>query len=115
MPVYDMIEYQLVKRGVPNGFPTRLVYRTVYIIIVAFIGMTIPFFGQYLSAACPLLTEYTTLSDAQGLQLYCVPYLGTTMGADCEPRCFDPAKKHSWESHSYSAPSWLFNALLCPS
>ena len=45
MPVYDMIEYQLVKRGVPNGFPTRLVYRTVYIIIVAFIGMTIPFFG----------------------------------------------------------------------
>ncbi|KAL0049119.1 hypothetical protein WJX82_006971 [Trebouxia sp. C0006] len=48
MPVYDMIEYQLVKRGVPNGFPTRLVYRTVYIIIVAFIGMTIPFFGDLL-------------------------------------------------------------------
>ncbi|KAA6424802.1 MAG: Lysine histidine transporter 1 [Trebouxia sp. A1-2] len=48
MPVYDMIEYQLVKRRVPNGFPTRLVYRTVYIIIVAFIGMTIPFFGDLL-------------------------------------------------------------------
>lgn len=48
MPVYDMIEYQLVKRGVPNGFPTRLVYRTAYIIIVAFIGMTIPFFGDLL-------------------------------------------------------------------
>ena len=80
MPVYDMIEYQLVKRGVPNGFPTRLVYRTVYIIIVAFIGMTIPFFGQYLSAACPLLTEYTTLSDAQGLQLCCVPYLELQWG-----------------------------------
>ena len=48
MPVYDMIEYQIIKlfRGrVPNGFFTRLVYRTIYIILVAFIAMTLPFFG----------------------------------------------------------------------
>ncbi len=65
MPVYDMIEYQLVKRGVPNGFPTRLVYRTVYIIIVAFIGMTIPFFGQYIYVLCSYLCQYPRWSDAQ--------------------------------------------------
>lgn len=45
MPVYDMIEYQLVKRRVPNGFITRFLYRSLYIILVAFIGITIPFFG----------------------------------------------------------------------
>ena len=48
MPVYDMIEYQLItlSRGrIPNGFLTRFIYRTIYIVIVAFIGMTLPFFG----------------------------------------------------------------------
>lgn len=45
MPVYDMIEYQLVKHRVPNGFVTRLVYRTIYIVLVAFVGITLPFFG----------------------------------------------------------------------
>ena len=45
MPVYDMIEYQLVKRRVPNGFLTRLIYRTTYIVLVAFVAITLPFFG----------------------------------------------------------------------
>lgn len=45
MPVYDMIEYQLVKRRVPNGLLTRLVYRTIYIVLVAFVAITLPFFG----------------------------------------------------------------------
>ncbi len=45
MPVYDMIEYQLVKRHIPNGFLTRLVYRTTYIVLVGFIAITLPFFG----------------------------------------------------------------------
>lgn len=45
MPVYDMIEYQLVKHRIPNGFVTRLVYRTIYIILVAFVAITLPFFG----------------------------------------------------------------------
>ena len=66
MPVYDMIEYQLVKRGVPNGFPTRLVYRTAYIIIVAFIGMTIPFFGQYISPLRSRPRQYAKLFYAWG-------------------------------------------------
>lgn len=86
MPVYDMIEYQLVKRRVPNGFPTRLVYRTVYIIIVAFIGMTIPFFGQYISALCSFLRQYTRLLHTHIPYVYCVPYLCTTTGTDYEAR-----------------------------
>lgn len=45
MPVYDMIEYQLVKRHIPNGFLTRLVYRTTYIVLVGFVAITLPFFG----------------------------------------------------------------------
>lgn len=48
MPVYDMIEYQLVKHRIPNGFVTRFIYRTIYIIIVAFVGISIPFFGDLL-------------------------------------------------------------------
>lgn len=43
MPVYDMIEYQLVKRRIPNGFLTRLVYRTTYIVLVGFIAITLPY------------------------------------------------------------------------
>ena len=48
MPVYDMIEYQLVKRRIPNGFVTRLIYRTLYIVLVAFVAITLPFFGDLL-------------------------------------------------------------------
>ena len=51
MPVYDMIEYQLVKRRIPNGFITRFLYRSTYIILVAFIGITIPFFGGIMRIA----------------------------------------------------------------
>ena len=43
MPVYDMIEYQLVKRRIPNGFVTRLVYRTTYIVLVGFVAITLPY------------------------------------------------------------------------
>jgi amino acid permease len=48
MPVYDMIEYQLVKRGLPNGGITRVLYRSAYVVLVAFVGITIPFFGDLL-------------------------------------------------------------------
>ena len=52
MPVYDMIEYQLVKHRVPNGFVTRLAYRTIYIVLVAFVAITLPFFGGENSCLC---------------------------------------------------------------
>lgn len=48
MPIYDMLEYQMVKRNIPNGWISRLIYRTIYVVIVAFIAITIPFFGSLL-------------------------------------------------------------------
>ena len=45
MPVLDMIECSLVKHRIPNGLPTRLVYRTLYVCFTAFLACTIPFFG----------------------------------------------------------------------
>ena len=34
-------EYQLVKRRIPNGLPTRLIYRTIYVVIVGFVAITL--------------------------------------------------------------------------
>ena len=51
MPIYDMLEYQMVKRNIPNGWISRLIYRTIYVVAVAFIAITIPFFGE--QAALP--------------------------------------------------------------
>ncbi len=48
MPVFDMIETQLVKRGISNGLVCRLIYRSAYVVIVAFVGITLPFFGDLL-------------------------------------------------------------------
>eukprot|EP00891_Asterochloris_glomerata_P003664 jgi/Astpho2/3664/Aster-07865 len=48
MPVFDMIEFSLVKRGWKNDGIVRVFYRTLYVIIVAFVGITIPFFGDLL-------------------------------------------------------------------
>ena len=48
MPIYDMLEYQMVKRNIPNGWISRLIYRTAYVVLVAFIAITIPFFGSLL-------------------------------------------------------------------
>lgn len=48
MPAYDMIEYQIMtlsKGRIPNSFTTSLIYRIFYIVLVAFIGMTLPFLG----------------------------------------------------------------------
>ena len=45
MPVLDMIECAMVKHRIPNGLPTRLVYRSIYVCFTAFLACTIPFFG----------------------------------------------------------------------
>jgi len=46
MPIYDMLEYQMVKRNIPNGWISRLFYRTLYVVAVAFVATSIPFFGK---------------------------------------------------------------------
>lgn len=58
MPVYDMLEYQMVKRNIPNGWISRLIYRTIYVVIVAFIAITIPFFGSL------LVSKHSSRDDA---------------------------------------------------
>jgi hypothetical protein len=37
---------QMVKRGIPNGLPTRLVYRSIYVVLTTFVAISIPFFGS---------------------------------------------------------------------
>lgn len=85
-----MIEYQLVKRHIPNGFLTRLVYRTTYIVLVGFIAITLPFFGGtyhkclqcYLVKAlnnaylCCMLVLYAA-------SLYCVQHDENCTGVVC--------------------------------
>jgi len=48
VPVFDMIEKQILKRGYDNGFFVRLVYRSLYVTIITFVAITIPFFGDLL-------------------------------------------------------------------
>ena len=55
MPIYDMLEYQMVKRKIPNGWVSRLIYRSLYVTIVAFVAISIPFFGSLLVS---LLQKY---------------------------------------------------------
>ena len=50
MPVLDMIECALVKHRIPNGLPTRLVYRSIYVCFTGFLACTIPFFGGELQS-----------------------------------------------------------------
>ncbi len=67
MPVFDMIETQLVKNGISNGLLCRLLYRTAYVVIVAFVGITLPFFGDllgFIGEACPALPP--ALDSLQG-------------------------------------------------
>lgn len=83
MPIYDMIEYQMVKRNIPNGWVSRLIYRVIYVVIVAFIAITIPFFGSLLvssvssEASCRGIWKSTKTSQAfqrQVLQLFACIY-----------------------------------------
>ncbi len=73
MPVFDMIETQLVKNGISNGLLCRLLYRTAYVVIVAFVGITLPFFGDllgFIGEACPAkLMLWTTPSNHDALTL----------------------------------------------
>jgi len=56
MPIYDMLEYQMVKRNIPNGWVSRLIYRSIYVAVVAFVAITIPFFCE--STHAHLYTSY---------------------------------------------------------
>ena len=45
MPVFDMIEDFSRRKGIKSKFFTRVVMRTVFVVLTAFVGITLPFFG----------------------------------------------------------------------
>jgi amino acid permease len=60
MPVLDMIEMQMVRRRIPNGLVSRLIYRSIYVVLIGFIACTIPFFGDLMGFIGALGTGPTT-------------------------------------------------------
>ena len=38
----------MVRRNIPNGWISRLIYRSIYVVAVAFVAVTLPFFGSLL-------------------------------------------------------------------
>ncbi len=40
-----MIETKMVMNGINNGVLMRLFYRSIYVVIVAFVAIVLPFFG----------------------------------------------------------------------
>lgn len=44
MPIYDMIETVLVRRGHSNGLLVRIIYRSLYTTFTAFVAISLPFF-----------------------------------------------------------------------
>ena len=54
--VMDMIENIFVRHRIPNGVPSRLIYRSLYVCLIGFIAITIPFFGSLMVSTCMLHT-----------------------------------------------------------
>ncbi|KAL3139320.1 hypothetical protein ABBQ38_003657 [Trebouxia sp. C0009 RCD-2024] len=48
MPVFDMVEDLSRRKGIKSRFFTRVVMRSVFVVFTAFIGITLPFFGDLL-------------------------------------------------------------------
>ncbi|KAK9806840.1 hypothetical protein WJX72_004583 [[Myrmecia] bisecta] len=72
MPVFDMIETQLVRKGISNGRICRLIYRSLYVCLTGFIGISIPRASLVgaMSATCRGL-----LSDYPIYDIYCSLYI----------------------------------------
>ena len=60
MPVFDMIEHQMVKRGLRNDGLARVAYRSAYVVLIAFIACSIPFFRDLMGFIGALGTGPTT-------------------------------------------------------
>lgn len=56
--VMDMIESVMVRHGISNGLPMRLVYRTIYVVIIAFIAVRF----LHVHAALVLVLNQATLA-----------------------------------------------------
>ena len=51
MPVFDMIETLMAKKGVRCTRIFRLIYRSIYVVLTIFIACTIPFFGDLMGVS----------------------------------------------------------------
>ncbi|CAK0779930.1 hypothetical protein CVIRNUC_004892 [Coccomyxa viridis] len=60
MPVFDMIEHQMVRHGIRNDGPIRVAYRCAYVVLIAFVACSIPFFGDLMGFVGALGTGPTT-------------------------------------------------------
>lgn len=60
VPVYDMIEHLMLKRGVKLGFFGRFLYRTTYVGFTTLIAVILPFFGDLLGFVGAIATGPTT-------------------------------------------------------
>lgn len=60
MPVFDMLEHQMVKRGVRNDGLARVAYRSAYVVLIAFVACSIPFFRDLMGFIGALGTGPTT-------------------------------------------------------
>ena len=50
----DMIESVFVRHRIPNGLFSRLIYRSLYVCLIGFIAISIPFFGSLMVSFCNL-------------------------------------------------------------
>lgn len=48
MPVFDMAESLCAKKGIRNKLFTRVFVRSLFVVFTAFVGISIPFFGDLL-------------------------------------------------------------------
>ncbi|KAK9831658.1 hypothetical protein WJX74_004645 [Apatococcus lobatus] len=60
MPVFDMIETLMAKKGVRCTRIFRLIYRSIYVVLTIFIACTIPFFGDLMGFIGAVGTGPTT-------------------------------------------------------
>eukprot|EP00208_Stichococcus_sp_RCC1054_P002184 CAMPEP_0206149468 /NCGR_PEP_ID=MMETSP1473-20131121/37794_1 /ASSEMBLY_ACC=CAM_ASM_001109 /TAXON_ID=1461547 /ORGANISM="Stichococcus sp, Strain RCC1054" /LENGTH=520 /DNA_ID=CAMNT_0053546931 /DNA_START=237 /DNA_END=1799 /DNA_ORIENTATION=- len=60
VPVYDMIEQLALKKGYKMNFASRFAYRTTYVVLITFVAVTLPFFGDLLGFVGALATGPTT-------------------------------------------------------
>ena len=51
MPVYDMIETLMAKKGVRCTIFFRLIYRSIYVVLTVFVACSIPFFGDLMGVS----------------------------------------------------------------
>ena len=59
-PFNGLTDLQMVRHGIRNDGPIRVAYRCAYVVLIAFIACSIPFFGDLMGFVGALGTGPTT-------------------------------------------------------